>query len=144
MKSEVFHGIASTRTAKFALCEDYLPFYNCDRLNSSLNYVSLRRLNGSADEPGSTTGEDSARATRALQSRRARAVSVDVRDHLSCSDAQTPSHRRCAGVAGLPLLRRSCPQLALRLRRRKPGSAPSATINVSGCLPRDVDLLLAN
>ena len=41
MKSEIFHGcrIEADRQARRML-RDYLPFYNRDRLHSSLNYVS--------------------------------------------------------------------------------------------------------
>ena len=41
MKSEVFHGYRFNEDSEVrSVLKDYLPFYNCDRLHSSLNYVS--------------------------------------------------------------------------------------------------------
>jgi len=41
MKSEVFHGYRFNQDSEVrSVLEDYLPFYNRDRLHSSLNYVS--------------------------------------------------------------------------------------------------------
>jgi transposase InsO family protein len=41
MKSEVFHGYRFDDDREVrAVLKDYLPFYNRDRLHSSLNYVS--------------------------------------------------------------------------------------------------------
>jgi transposase InsO family protein len=41
MKSEVFHGYRFNEDSEVrAVLENYLPFYNSDRLHSSLNYVS--------------------------------------------------------------------------------------------------------
>ncbi|MGH7146936.1 MAG: integrase core domain-containing protein [Nitrospiraceae bacterium] len=41
MKSEVFHGYKFSEDHEVRqTLRRYLPFYNCDRLHSSLNYVS--------------------------------------------------------------------------------------------------------
>jgi putative transposase len=41
MKSEVFHGYRFNEDSEVrSVLKGYLPFYNCDRLHSSLNYVS--------------------------------------------------------------------------------------------------------
>ena len=41
MKSEVFHGYRFNEDSKVrSVLENYLPFYNRDRLHSSLHYVS--------------------------------------------------------------------------------------------------------